>query len=526
MTKLLGRLAHVSLIAAFLLLGTNIAFGQQLYDPAIWGNDLESGERLYHFKAKHSDAGHPQEWGYDILGVRHLSGRSWSTKRENTSGNANNTYVIYNKRVHAMDGGTVVACWRNAPENAQAGEKHAEVANRRIGLGGNSLWIEEDDGELVHYAHAIPGTIPAGLCPHNGTLFASPYPQNENQRPSATNVAVANRARVERGQFLFRAGNSGNSTEPHLHIHKINSAGAAVRLNFRRGLFTPWTNNGADLNVWTSHAGGPIPQGPLLFWPPRRITSEFARHGYRSEDYQRLFQHLADSGFQLSWLDTYSVGGKSFMNFIWHPATATAGWRSTHLRSEADYQAYINADEKDHYDPIQIESSLEGGNIRYSVTSVKSKPGGWRARHGLSSSQHIEVRNKARTDGLVPASISVVSVAGIRFYTVLYNNDDIGDWRIESEVPENGYQQVYNSQAAAGRRPIYLNAYMHSGQPFISAIFASKPGTSHIARHGLSGDQYQAEYNQNATSTRRTRAVTSFDNAQQEHRYAAVWAKP
>lgn len=525
MTKRFAAVAHLSVLAACMFLGTNITFSQQLYDPFIWGDDLESGERLYINKAKHSAAGHPQEWGYDVLGQRHLSGRSWSTKRENTSGNANNTFVIYNKRVHAMDGGTVIACWRNAPENSQAGNTHAEVTNRRIGLGGNSLWIEEDDGELVHYAHAIPGTIPARLCPHNGTLFPSPYPQNENQMPAHTNVAAANRARVERGEFLFRAGNSGNSSEPHLHIHKISAAGAAVRFNFRRGLFSRWTNNGADLNVWESYAGGPIPQGPLLFWPPRRIAREYARHGFPSEDYQRLFLHLADSGFQLSWLDTYSVGGKSFMNFVWHPATT--GWRSTHLRSAADYQAYINADEKEHFDPVQIESSLEGsGTIRYSVISVKDKPGGWRARHGLTSSQHLEVRNKARNDGLAPASISVVSIAGVRFYTVLYNHDDIGDWRIESEVSEGAYQQVYNSQTAAGRHPIYVNAYMHNGQPFISAIFASKSGTKRVARHGLTPPEYQAAFNQFSTGDRLTRAVTSFDNAQQQHRYAAVWAKP
>ncbi len=525
MTTYPGTIARLSLAVAAMLLFTNPTFSQQLYDPAIWGDDLEPGERLHTDKAKHSAAGHPQEWGYDILGVRHLTGRSWSRKRENTSGNANNTYVIYNKRVHAMAGGTVIACWRNAPENAPAGSTHAQVTNRRIGIGGNFLWIEEDDGDRVLYAHAIPGTIPAGLCPHNGTLFPTQYATSDDQMPAQSHVAAANHARVEAGQFLMRVGNSGNSSEPHLHIHKINDGGAAVRFNFRRGLFSMWTNGGADLNNWNSYAGGPVPQGPLVFWPPRRLTSEYARHGYPNESYQRLFLHLGDSGFQLSWIDTYSVGGKSFMNFVWHPATS--GWRASHLVSEADYQAHIDADERDHWDPVQIESSLEAGvRIRYSVTSVQNKPGTWLARHGLIQNQHIEIRDRARKDGLKLASVSVVSIASIRFYTVLYNQDDIGDWRVESQIPEGGYQQVYNTQLAAGRRVVYLNSYMHNGQPFISAIFATKAGTDRVARHGLSGPDYQAAYNQFANGARRTRTVTSFDNAQQQHRYAAVWAKP
>jgi hypothetical protein len=526
MTKRQRSLARLSLIAAFLFLGTNAVFSQQLYDPAIWGDDLEAGERLYHFKAKHSAAGHPQEWGYDILGVRYLSGTSWSTKRANTSGNANNTYIIYNKPVYAMDGGTVVACWRNAPENANGGATHAQVTNKRIGLGGNMVWVREDDGEMVLYAHAITGTIPAAICPNNGTLFASPYASNDDQMPAASLVAAANQVRVERGDFLFRAGNSGNSSEPHLHIHKISNVnGSAVRFNFRRGLFSPGNTSTANLNVWNSYAGGPIPQGPLMFWPPRRLTPEYARHGFQSQDYQRLFLHLLDSGFQLKWLDTYSVGSTTFMNFVWHPGTDE--WRAAHLMNETDYKAYIKFDEDNHFDPVQIETSLEGGgNVRYSVTSIKNKPGGWRARHLLPASEHITVRDKARSDGLSPASISVVSIANIRFYTVLYNNNDIGDWRIEPEISEGGYQQVYNTQAAAGRRPIYLNAYMHNGNPFISAIFASKAGTNRVAKHGMSEPDYQAAYNQNRTGTRLTMTVTSFDNAQQQHRYAAVWGKP
>jgi hypothetical protein len=510
------------------------AWGQELYDPAIWADDLAPGERLWVPKVKHSGTGHPQEWGYDILAQRHESGTRWSSRRAGRSGEANDAYVIYGKPVHAMAGGTVIACWRNAPENprgSRSGDErsdylHPRVLDDRIGLGGNFLWIEEDDGERVLYAHAIPGSIPARLCPHAATLFPAPYAQGDDQMPAASLVPAGpgGRPRVAAGDLLMRVGNSGNSTEPHLHIHKIAAGGAARQMTFRRGLFTPFPNQSAGLNGWRSHAGSPYPAGPVLLWPPRRVGSEYARHGLPAGDYERMFLHLSDSGYQLSWLDAYSVGGASFMNMVWHPARAH--WSALHLATAADYQAAVAAAERDNADPVLVESSLHGGQVRYSAIFVRNRPGGWLARHGLTHAQHLEVMGQARSAGRSPASVSVVSVGGTRFYTVLYNGDDIGEWRVEGEVAEADFQRVVSARTREGLHLVYVNAYMHQGQPYLSAIFARKAGARVSAAHGLSASAYQDAYDQNTRAGLLTRAVTSFDGASSQHRHAAVWWRP
>ncbi|HZX39858.1 MAG TPA: hypothetical protein VFF37_16305 [Streptomyces sp.] len=521
MKKRRKSLTAACVMAAFVMIGGGAARAQELYDPPIWGDDLEPGERLWWRRAKHSAAGHPQEWGYDLLGVRHLSGRDWRRRLEGKSGNANDAFVIQGKRVHAMVAGTVIACWRNAPENAQAGEKHAQIANRRISINGNFLWIEEDDGERVLYAHAIPGSIPQRLCPHNGTLFAAPYAENDNQMPAESHVAAGSRARVAAGEFLMLVGNSGNSSQPHLHIHKIDASGAAARLNFRRGLSSPWVNDGADLDTWQSYAGSPIPQGSVLVWPPSRLGPEYARHKLDAGSFQRLLLHLSDSGYQPYFFDTYSVGGKSFINFVWRPSTAR--WSALCLRPESEYEAAVSAAENGESDPVLIESSLDGGGrIRYSAIFVKNKPGTWAARHQLTEEQHQNQLEQARRDKLSPASISVVSLVGIRFYTVLYNQDDIGGWNIKSKIPEGEFQSVFDEQKRAGRHPIYVNSYMHNGRPFISAIFAEKGGTASVG-FGMSAKDFQDAYNRNVGGGLLTRSVTSFDGARREHRWAGVW---
>lgn len=523
------RTRHGGFAAAVLgaLLAAPAAHAQQLYQTPIWADDMAADERLHTDKAQHSEPGHPQQFGYDLLGLRHTGGRNWSRQNAGTSGNGNSTYVIYGKKVHAMAAGTVIACWRNAPPNPRAGQVHPEVTGKRIPLPGNFLWIQEDDGERVLYAHAIAGSIPSELCPYDATLLMNPYPDSQNQMPAATVLPLFNRPRVESGQFLMLAGNSGNSSEPHLHVHKIDAAGAASPISFRRGLYSMWTNGGADFDVWHRFGGNPIPPGPVVVWPPRRAAGEAAGHGFAASTYQPIFDHLSDSGFRQMVLDTYRVGGTSFLNFAWRPALGQ--WRASTLVSAAQFQQHLEADSAQGFDPVMVESSLgSGGQVLYSVTSVENVPGTWIAVPNLTYDQHLDVSAQALAANLSPASISVVSVNGERRYTVLYTPRDLGAWAIQSRVRESDLEDVVADQAQQGRHPVYVNAYMHGGDPYLSVIFAERAGTAVHWNYSMSGAELQAESDTWGLNGEGlfTRSVTAFDGAQQQHRFAAVWYRP
>lgn len=509
---------------------------EPMYDLPFRGDDLASGERFYVGKKKHSSSG-SQEWGYDVGMMKYDSGSdSWSEVKPGTDWKTikNSNYYVYGKPVYAMGAGKVIRCWRNAPENprpyssalgddfdqpfAERKWLHQAWRDKKMGGGGNFLLIEETDGDLVLYAHAQPGTIPSSLCPHNATLFSKADADGE------TDVPAAQQATVKAGDVLYKMGNSGNSSAPHLHVHKQTSGGDPIQMKFRRGLSTPIANyKNADINKWTRFAGQRIPDGPVLIWPPRKQVAEYARHGFAAPDYQRLFDHLADSGFRPEWIDGYSVAGKPYLNFVWRPTQDS--WRSYHLLSGADYQTRFTEATEAGYAPVQVESSLVGGQTRYSAIFVKNKPGSSLARHGLTTAQHDALIVEAKQKGLSPVNVSVVSVGGERRYTVLYRSDSIGQWEMKSQVPEAQYQAMYDSNAQAGRRPLYLNAYMHNGAPFVSVIFAQKPGGARKDRHGMSSAQYQTEFDGALGAGLLTRSVTGVDGASQNHRFHAVWRK-
>lgn len=510
-----------------------------LYALPFKGEDFGDSDRVYWHRPIHSESG-VQKHGYD-LDVRRYDDSAKQWKATKSDGQSNSDWYVSGMPVYAMRDGKVIACWRNAPENLKSGTGegnwHEELTKypgdgTRIYGGGNGFWIEHDDGTRAEYAHFQPGTVPASLCPHNAALLPEVIPS-----PTVANawkhirVTAAQQKTVKAGQFLGRAGNSGTSSNPHLHIHvekggvaaETKSGGEPVETNFRSGLYIPHSASSGPFVEWKSFAGKPIPPGPILFWPSRTAGGEYARHGFDATRFGAFFQHLADSGFWPEWIDAYNVGGRNFLNFVWRPAQGA--WRAYFLVNGAKYQEVFNQASADDYAPVFVESSVSGGQPRYTVIFVKNKPGGALARHGLTYEQHMAVMDEAKGYNMSPVNISVISVNGQRRYTVLYRTGNIGSWSVKSQIAESAYQTEYNAQTAAGRKPVYLNAYMHQGQPYISAVFAQIPNNGRKDRHGMSGSAYQSEYESALNAGLSTRAVSAFDGAQSQHRFAAIWWK-
>jgi Bacterial tandem repeat domain 1 len=246
-------------------------------------------------------------------------------KSGKTDDTVNSNYLIYGRPVYAMAGGTVVGGWRNAPENV-AKSKRPEIATGKILLQGNHLWIKQADGNIVLYAHAITGDIPASLCPHNavfltGTALPGPVPTQRE-------AIVTDGAKVTAGQLLFHAGNSGNSTEPHLHVHMVNSANTWQPMKFDRGQTTSFAGNTASLDgPWIPLNGSALPMASILVWPPHPIGN-WTYNGIKGDAFQRVFDHFVDSGMMP---DTISCKNNG--------ATYDSSWIAHHGMTKADHLA-------------------------------------------------------------------------------------------------------------------------------------------------------------------------------------------
>jgi hypothetical protein len=139
------------------------------YDLPVRADELEVGQRFHTFV--HTAAANQDE-GKDISVLRHITDDNWtSLKASATDDKKVTSYLDYGLPFYAMADGTIVACWRNAPNNVPGSlDKNID----KIPGGGNHFWVRQDDGVFVLYAHAQPGSIPSNCAPTTGPCCHTP----------------------------------------------------------------------------------------------------------------------------------------------------------------------------------------------------------------------------------------------------------------------------------------------------------------------------------------------------------------
>lgn len=157
--------------------------------------------------------GNGQEFALDIMDIRRFEDGSFSTcslpNPMVIMGSSDvKDYYIYGREIVAMASGTVIEVAAGFPDamasNPQDfyGERipriTPELLEQGVALpnitGGNFVLVDHGNGEYARYCHL------------------------------RENVPVTKGDRIEQGQVIGYVGNSGNSTEPHLHIELLDSA--------------------------------------------------------------------------------------------------------------------------------------------------------------------------------------------------------------------------------------------------------------------------------------------------------------
>jgi hypothetical protein len=177
------------------------------------------------FPSRAADLGEGAYWVLDSsdegccildLTVMKWNGSQW---RDGTDLSKNDGYYTWNKPYYAPASGYIASCWRSFPDDLAPRVDPPNAEN--IFHGGNHVVIITDGGHAISLNHFKQNSIPAELCPSNpdGTQFppGGAEPAEGDWRPQAY-IEPEDRPRVEEGDFIGRAGSSGGSTNPHLHM--------------------------------------------------------------------------------------------------------------------------------------------------------------------------------------------------------------------------------------------------------------------------------------------------------------------
>ncbi len=446
--------------------------------------DLRADEYWTGASSAHWSGG-DQLFAYDLLVVGwDAASQQWRSVLPGKKGDKNEHYRAWGKPLHAMADGTVVSFRNDLVDNANPGSWPTTV----IDYAGNNFYLQHGD-ELVVYSHLQSGSLNSAL----------------------TKVG----AKVKMGDMLGRVGNSGNSTEPHTHIHSIQGttpwvgplrpvpfheiqvvdrtalkpparSGPWVRVDDGRGL--PSTSSA----IWPA-ATSPVWNSQLRcngIWNPGNY-GQYCRWGYTLDDFKKEEKALRSLGFRLISQQAYDLGGGQWRyDGIWNQGNYDQfivwGW------TLADYQKEAQKRFNSGYRLIAQQAyDIGGGQLRYDAIWNPGTYGQY-AAWGWKPEDYKQEAQKKFNDGfrLIAQQAYQISPGQWR-YDAIWNPGAYGQYAVWGWTFADFIKEA-QSKFDGGYRLIIQQSYdIGGGQQRYDGVWI--PGThGQYAVWGWTGEYFQA----------------------------------
>ena len=374
-----------------------------------------------------------QSFAYDmgVWGPNHDDGiYSWLQPGKN--GTQNSHFRIWGKPVHEIAAGVVLEAINDCPDNPAPLTLNSDKAHN------DKQWADQQKNYWGAYetAHGGAGKVHAGAGNHfyiqhgdEVVLYA------HMQKDSLNNKLLIPGAQVTAGDVLGLAGNAGNASALHLHIHAVKGTAPEIGplrpfiLRDSWAIDNDFVISDPRKGIWSPIAGQGIPEGDqtwnkkdCFIWPDKSLPEwpELVKLTVAETDYQSLFNTMHGNGFRPDWFDAFTVDifpglGQTFFNVIFRPATGV-NYQPRHGLSSDQYQAEFDDWVKaKNYRLAHIESyySYALNRVCYALIFVKSPGPVFTAYHGKSRQEHQTLFDDlTKNQGYVPVNISVVPVGG------------------------------------------------------------------------------------------------------------------
>jgi CubicO group peptidase (beta-lactamase class C family) len=201
-------------------------------------------------------------------------------------------------------------------------------------------------------------------------------------------------------------------------------------------------------------------------------------------------------------------------------------WVSRHGLSPAQYQAEFNKWTKEGYRLTQVSGYSDGGQDRYTAIFEKKSGPAWAARHGLTGAQYQSEFDKLTKDGFRPVLVSGFASGNQAKYAAIFVKEaGAPAWSARHGLTGAQYQAEFDKMTKEGFKLADISAYTVAGQDRYAAIFEKKTGMpSWSARHGMTSAAYQTEFDKMADQGYRLVKVSGY-SAGNQPRFAALWEK-
>lgn len=205
-------------------------------------------------------------------------------------------------------------------------------------------------------------------------------------------------------------------------------------------------------------------------------------------------------------------------------AVAQAPWAARHGLTAAQYQAEFNQWDQRGYRLTHVSGYGVGNQARYAAIWEKKNGPAYEARHGLTGAQYQAEFNKWKSQGYRLTLVDGYGVGNQAQYAAIWEKKNGPAYEARHGMTPEQYQAEFNKWTGQGYRLTLVEGYGVGNQAFYAAIWEKTNGPAYEARHGLTSAQYQAEFNKWTSQGYRLTHVSGY-TVGGDDRYAAIWEK-
>ncbi|KAH7124399.1 hypothetical protein EDB81DRAFT_699436 [Dactylonectria macrodidyma] len=158
----------------------------------------------------------------------------------------------------------------------------------------------------------------------------------------------------------------------------------------------------------------------------------------------------------------------------------------------------------------------------HSISTRAAAP--WQARHRMTSSTFQDTFGKLVRDKYRLTYVSGYTIEDDPRFAAIWDQNVSSDWAARHGMTGEEYQGQFDALVGKGFRLRLVNGYTVAGDARYAAIWDKSAGAASVARHGLSSSEYQSAFDTFFSQGYRLKHVSGYSQGNQAS-YAALWEK-
>jgi CubicO group peptidase (beta-lactamase class C family) len=224
-----------------------------------------------------------------------------------------------------------------------------------------------------------------------------------------------------------------------------------------------------------------------------------AYHGVTAAQHQTNLNKWSAQRYRMISLSVYGDPGNALYAAVWVQRAGRA-WVAIHGVDAAGYQAFFTKWANQGYYPVLVSATGAFSDAVFASVFEQGNPGAWVGHHGMTSSDFAAANTSALKSGQMLRSFSIYGTASDRRYAAIWHPNPTYVKSVMSPADTaSAYQTNFN--ATIQLPGVFLNAWRPayvalSSDATYCSVFKDDFVGPWVARHGLSGSDYQTFFNQ------------------------------